>query len=99
MEDQRDDCRADTVEDTGDRHKIAEIHIQRTQRSDDHDVRTDESRAASPGHPTYGYGFAHLLLGQPAALGDQFTFHLADQCNGTAEAPTRRAGENTKATR
>src|SRR5262245_27451684 len=107
MEDQRDDCRADTVEDTGDRLKIAEIHIQRTQRSDDHEVRKDESPAAYPGTPktaaqvrdinsdlnrersgqrlAYGNGFTHLAFGEPATLGDEFTLHLGDQRNRTAE--------------
>jgi hypothetical protein len=33
-----------------------------------------------------GNRFTHLFFGQPAALGNKFTFHLADQRNGTPES-------------
>src|SRR5262249_35411001 len=32
-----------------------------------------------------GNGFTHLVFGEPATLGDEFTLHLADQRNRTAE--------------
>src|SRR5262249_16563996 len=108
MEDQRDDCRADTVEDTGDRLQIAEIDIESAQSGNDHEVWKDESPAAYPGTPktaaqvrninsdlnrersgqrlAYGNGFTHLVFGEPATLGNEFTLHLADQRNRTAEA-------------
>src|SRR5215470_10800676 len=108
MEDQRDDCRADTVEDTSDRFEIAKIDIESTQGGYDDKVRKDESPAAYPGTPktaaqvrninsdlnrersgqrlAYSNGFTHLVFGEPAALGNEFSLHLTDQCNGTAEA-------------
>ena len=36
-------------------------------------------------------GFAHLLLGQPAALGDQFALHLADERDRPAKAEQAQA--------
>lgn len=51
MQDQRDDRRADTVEDAGDRFEIAEINIESAQSGDDHKVRKDESPAADPSTP------------------------------------------------
>src|SRR5262249_21091448 len=41
----------------------------------------------------YGNGFTHLLFGQPAALGDEFTLHLADQRNRTAETQQSEPGK------
>src|SRR5215467_166472 len=108
MEDQRDDCRADTVEDTSDRFQIAEIDIESAQSGDDNEIGKDESPAADPGAPKTaaqvrdinsdlnrersrqrladGNGFAHLLFGQPAALGNEFALHLADQRDGTTKS-------------
>src|SRR5690349_23129258 len=51
MEDQRDNRRADTVEDSRDWLEIAKIDVQSTESGDDHKVRKDESPAADPGAP------------------------------------------------
>ena len=51
MEDERDDRRADAVEDGGDRLEVAEIDVERAQRGDDNEVRQDEGPAADPGAP------------------------------------------------
>src|SRR5262249_45696393 len=51
MENQRDHCGADTIEDTGDRLEITKIDVESTQSGDNHKVRKDESPAAYPGAP------------------------------------------------
>src|SRR5262249_49094888 len=107
VKDQRDDCWADTIEDTGDRFQIAEIDIESAQSGNDHEVRKDESPPTNPSTPKTAAqirdinsdlnrersgqrladrnGFAHLLFGQPAALGNKFALHLPDQRHGSAE--------------
>src|SRR6266566_6916776 len=48
------------------------------------DSNLDGERA---GHRlTDGDGLAHLFFGQPAALSDDFPFHLADQRDGAAKS-------------
>jgi len=50
------------------------------------DIDADLDRQRSGQRLADGDGLAHLLLGQPFALGDDFALHLADQRNGAAEA-------------
>ena len=82
MEDQRDDCRADTVEDTGDRLEIAEIDVESTQSRDDYKVWKDKGPATDPGTPKTAAQIGNInsnlnreRSGQRLADGNGFT-HL-----------------------
>src|SRR5262249_37745954 len=48
-------------------------------------INSDLNRERSGQRLAYGNGFTHLVFGEPATLGDEFTLHLADQRNRTAE--------------
>jgi hypothetical protein len=51
MDDQRDDRRADPVEQRGHPAKAAKVHVERTERTDDQEIGQDEGPAAGPGSP------------------------------------------------
>ena len=49
MQDERDDRRADPIEDRSHGFQLAEIDVERAERGDDDEIRKDESPAADPG--------------------------------------------------
>jgi hypothetical protein len=55
------------------------------------DINPDLNGERSRQRLTDGDGLAHLLLAQPAALGDDFPLHLADQRDGPAEPQQAKA--------
>jgi hypothetical protein len=80
MEDERDDRRADTVEDTGDRLEITKIDVKSTQTGNDDKVRKYESPTADPGAPETAAEITNI----DSNLDSERSGHRLTDCGGLA---------------